>query len=192
MQPKPERLLFEFRRGVRECVAPAAALILVAAPLRSHPHHHPSPLAQTADCCDGLAPALKTGPLQAEARLTVTIVDAERGTPTPVRVRILTEKGEVLGLVGAPAAPIPALTERLLAEPGSVIGLPAQAIGVLRGRSDTAEGYALQENGAFLVNGFFDLPMPAGKFTLIVSKGFEFVRAVHAIELKAGDHLTRH
>ena len=44
---------------------------------------------------------------------------------------------------------------------------------------------------AFYVSGSFDLPMPAGKFFISLSKGYEFVRETEALIRKAGDQLTR-
>lgn len=138
------------------------------------------------------APALSgsaAGGVEAAARLTVTITDAKEGRRTPARVRIVDESGKPLGLAASPK--LGRVDEHQLAVPGSVPGLPAQAIAVMYGRKDEAEGYGFQPDGSFYVSGSFDLPMPAGKFTITISKGYEYVAESELLTLEVGDHVTR-
>ncbi|MBI4622029.1 MAG: CehA/McbA family metallohydrolase [Verrucomicrobia bacterium] len=129
------------------------------------------------------------GIARGEARLAVTILDAKTGEPTPVRVRITGEDGKPLGLPMPRNAP--GAAEARLAFPGSVVGLPPEAIGVMYGPNDSAQGYAFQPDGAFYVSGSFDMPMPAGKFRVTLTKGYEFIRESEELVLKAGDHVAR-
>jgi hypothetical protein len=129
------------------------------------------------------------GMARAEARLTVKILDAKTGEPTPVRVRIADEHGKAVGMPFPRNAP--GAAEARLAFPGSVVGLPPEAIGVMYGANDSAQGYAYQPDGAFYVSGSFEMPMPAGKFTLTLSKGYEYIRETEQLVFKAGDHLAR-
>ncbi len=154
----------------------------------AHPNHHVAQSVPQTQRGASLPPA---GPasVRADARLSVTINDAKLQRPTPVRVRITDESGKPLGLPLIPDAA--GVNETRLAVPGSVLGLPREAIGVMYGRFDTAEGYGFQPDGAFYVNGSFDLPMPAGKFVVAISKGYEFVQQSEELTFKPGDHLTR-
>src|ERR1035437_3069694 len=68
----------------------------------------------------------------------------------------------------------------------SAIPIPRQAIAVMFGTNDRAEGYAIQPDGSFYVDGAFDVRLPPGTYTLAISKGFEYLRETQAIELKAG------
>ncbi|HLU99868.1 MAG TPA: CehA/McbA family metallohydrolase [Acidobacteriota bacterium] len=115
-----------------------------------------------------------------DATLSVTIRDAKSGDLTPVRVLLTDANGNPVGK-----------TETGLAVPGSVRGLPAQAIGVMYGRYDQAEGFAYQPNGAFYVNGSFQMPLPEGTYTLTLSKGYEFVQQTETLTLEAGESLSR-
>lgn len=169
--------------------------MLAGGMVSAHPNHilaqAAPPVAKAGTPAGGGAPAA-TAPLRADARLTVTIVDAATGRPTPVRVRITDEGGRPLG---SPALAIPrnapAAIEARLAVPGTVPGLPPEAIAVMYGESDSAMGYGFQFNGAFYVGGAFDLPMPAGRFTVTITKGYEYVRLVETLDVKPGDRLTR-
>ena len=96
------------------------------------------------------------------------------GQPTPVRVRLRDEKGERPRVRGA------------VAVSESAIPVPRQAIAVLFGTDDRAEGYAIQPDGSFYVDGAFDVRLPPGTYTLTVSKGIEYLRETQTIELKAG------
>ena len=169
----------------------AVLLIGVTAPWSSfaHPNHAiapfpPSPLRSVA-----ARPAAATAALKADARLSVEITDAKTRAPTAARVRITDPNGKPLGL--PISAAIPVNDETRLAAPGSVVGLPAEAIGVMYGQNDAAQGFAFQPDGSFYVKGRFELPMPAGRFFLTISKGYEFARDQQELVFKPGDHLTR-
>ena len=95
-----------------------------------------------------------------EATLAVRIVEAANGQPTPVRVRLQNEKGERPKVRGA------------VAVSESAIPIPRQAIAVMFGTNDRAEGYAIQPDGSFYVDGAFDVRLPPGTYTLAISKGF--------------------
>ena len=164
-----------------------ASLLAGAGPLLSHPSHFSVQL--PAPSAPGNAAAFHLRPT--EARLAVTIVDAATGLPTPVRVRITDENGEPLGLAGVPNYPAPGAVAARLAVPGSVLGLPPEAIGVMYGANDQAQGYAFQRNGAFYVNGSFEMPMPAGQFTVTLSKGYEYIELTDQVQLARGDRATR-
>ena len=85
-----------------------------------------------------------------EGTLTVSILDAATGQPTPVRVRLRDEKGERPRVRGA------------VAVSESAIPVPRQAIAVLFGTDDRAEGYAIQPDGSFYVDGSFRRAPAAG------------------------------
>lgn len=166
--------------------------LLAAVPVFAHPDHHV--LAQVSAPARAKASVLPaaTAAVPTDARLTVTITDARTGRPTPVRIRITDEAGKPLGPPGLTLPRnSPGSAEARLSTPGTVLGLPKEAIGLLHGPSDAATGYAFQPNGAFYVDGAFDLPMPAGKFWLTISKGYEYLQQTEELTFKAGDHLTR-
>ncbi len=85
----------------------------------------------------------------ARSSLRVAILDAATGERTPVRVKMST-------LDGRPTA------------------LPEQAIGVMYGMWDHADGYGYQPDSAFYVDGFFELDVEPGRYVLAISKGNEF------------------
>jgi hypothetical protein len=114
-----------------------------------------------------------------EATLSVRIVDGSTGQPTPVRVRLQNEKGERPKVRGA------------VAVSESAIPIPRQAIAVMFGTDDRAEGYAIQPDGSFYVDGSFDVRLPPGTYTLALSKGFEYLRQTQTIELKPGSSVQR-
>lgn len=105
-------------------------------------------------------------------QLQVEIVAGKTGKPTPVRVR-LTRAGQVVKL------------------------LPQQAIGVMYGLWDHADGFGFQPDSSFYVNGSFRLALPPGTYELALSKGPEFLDQRHQLVVKAGKtqkkiyHLTR-
>ena len=94
-----------------------------------------------------LYPAQMTRP----ALVTVRIYDAGTGKLTPVRVRLQDSHGNRPRARGA--APVS----------DSVIPVPKQAIAVMWGRQDRAEGYLLQPDGSFYVDGVFDVQPAAGR-----------------------------
>ena len=109
-----------------------------------------------------------------DASISVRIVDARTGQPTPVRVRLLDSNGNPPKITGA------------LAVSDAAFGVPAAAIGVMYGQSDRAEGFLLQPDGAFYVDGSFDVKLPAGNYTLSLSKGYEYVQQTHKLSISAG------
>jgi hypothetical protein len=113
-----------------------------------------------------------------EAALSVKFLDAV-GKGTPVRVRLTDESGQPPKTKGAQAVPASALT------------VPAASIAVMYGRNDLAEGYLLQPDGSFYVDGAFDLRLAPGKYSLAISKGHEYVRQNHTLDLRPGQKLAR-
>jgi hypothetical protein len=111
----------------------------------------------------------------AESTLIVTIIEEEGGKPVPVRVRVTDERGEP---VAAPA--------NALALPGSVVGVPDEALAVMYGRNDSAEGFSLQPDGAFYVDGTFRLDLDPGRYEMTVSKGYEYRRWTSTVDPPAG------
>lgn len=107
------------------------------------------------------------------------VVDAGNGRPTPVRVLIQDSKGTRPHVRGA------------LAVSDSAIPIPKQAIPLLWGQQDRAEGYALQPDGSFYVDGAFDVRVPAGDYSITISKGFEYVRRAETVKIAAGASISR-
>src|SRR5947209_4327122 len=92
-----------------------------------------------------------------DAELSVRIFD--NGRPTAVRVHLsgpggLTPKARFAVAVSETAMPI-----------------PGQAIGVMWGQNDRVQGFTLQPDGSFYVDGAFDVRVPPGTYQLTVSKG---------------------
>ena len=103
---------------------------------------------------------------QKTARLSVAIVDGATGQGTPVRVH--------LTRAGRSEAPV-----------------PEAAIAVMYGRNDRAEGYRSQPDGAFYVDGAFELDLEPGNYWLFLSKGNEYLAQEHEIRLGAGEEVSR-
>lgn len=99
-------------------------------------------------------------------RLSVTILDKESGLPTPVRIRLTDMNG--------------------FSTP-----LPEEAIGIMYGRNDAAEGYAYQPDSAFYVDGAFSVELKPGKYRMILTKGFEYISQEHGIDLKDGENISQ-
>ena len=95
------------------------------------------------------------------ARLRVVILDGETGQPTPARVRLVDDAGR--------STP-----------------LPAEAVAVMYGHWDHADGYGYQPDSSFYVPGTFALDLPAGRYHLALSKGNEYVAQRHEIVLEPG------
>ena len=168
-------------------VAVGCAALAFAHP--DHPLARVLPLAQIghpATAGDVTAP-------RGDAKFSATFIDAKTGRPTPVRVRITDASGKPLGPV--PLSLPPSSTsapEARLSEPGSVIGLPKEAIAVMHGPNDIAVGYGFQANGAFFVSGTIEeMPMPAGTFWITLQKGYEFLEQSEEITFKPGEHVKR-
>jgi hypothetical protein len=113
------------------------------------------------------------------ATLSVRIIDAATGNPTPVRVRLQDSNGNRPRVTGAAA-----ISE-------SAIPIPKQAVGVMWGWDDRAQGYSLQPDGAFYVDGAFDVQAPPGVYTLSMSKGFEYRQQQATITLNGGESVAR-
>jgi hypothetical protein len=101
-----------------------------------------------------------------ETQLSVKIIDKESGLPTQVRVRLTDSEGNT--------AP-----------------LPDEAIGVMYGRNDAAEGYAYQPDSAFYIDGAFDLKLKPGKYMMILTKGFEYIAQQHIINISKSEKISR-
>lgn len=114
-----------------------------------------------------------------DVRLAVTIVDAATGQPTPVRVNLVGAEGRRPQVSGA------------LAVSTSAIPVPRQVLAVMWGRQDRAEGYALQPDGAFYVDGAFDVEVPPGTYAVTVSKGFEYLKQLVPLDVTAMSGLTQ-
>src|SRR5271157_850281 len=114
-----------------------------------------------------------------DAALSVQILDAATGRPTPVRIRLQDANGIRPRVRGA------------LTVSETAIPIPRQAIAVMWGQQDRAQGYALQPDGSFYVDGAFDARLPAGVYTLTVSKGFEYTQQTDTIDLLPGAAVTR-
>ncbi len=117
---------------------------------------------------------LYTAAAAADGALRVTVV--EGGSPTPVRVRITDATGR----------PISKTPLGALALPGEALGVPKEALSIMWGRDDRADGYATQPDGAFYVAGAFELRLPPGDYLIAVSKGYEYVRQQHRVTVTAG------
>ncbi len=117
-----------------------------------------------------------TASAAADGTLRVSIVDAATSAPTAARVRITNAAGQ----------PISKPVRGALAIPGQALGVPAEALAVMYGTDDRAEGYATQPDGAFYVDGAFEVSLPEGEYQVDVSKGYEFVRQRHRVSMSAG------
>jgi hypothetical protein len=117
--------------------------------------------------------------LTREATLSARIVDAATGRPTPARVTLQDSNGARPHVTGA------------LAISDSAIPIPKQAIALLWGRQDQAEGYALQPDGSFYVDGAFDVRLPPGSSSLTIGKGFEYVRREETVGLASSAQESR-
>jgi len=113
-----------------------------------------------------------------DAALSVRVLDAG-GHPTPVRVRLEDAAGTRPKVKGA------------IAVSESAIPIPRQAIAVMWGQNDRAEGYAIQPDGSFYVDGGFDVRLPPGTYHIAISKGFEFTAQTATIVLAPGANVTR-
>ncbi|MCZ6674129.1 MAG: hypothetical protein O7C75_14460, partial [Verrucomicrobia bacterium] len=100
------------------------------------------------------------------SRLVVKITDATTGEPTEARVRLIN--------INDKDAEIPAV-----------------GIGVMYGRFDRAEGYAFQSDGAFYVDGGFEIEVVPGNYRLTISKGFEYLAKEIELELTPGGNTTK-
>jgi hypothetical protein len=101
-----------------------------------------------------------------DGHLQVRIKDGSTGKPTPVRIRMVNDKG-----ITAP--------------------LPAAAIGIMYGRNDAAEGYAFQPDSAFYADGMFEVTLQPGTYHIKITKGFEYLEQQDEIRVEPGEKLSR-
>ena len=94
-------------------------------------------------------------------QLQIKVLDAETGKLTSVRVR-LTRAGKPVSVV------------------------PREAIAVMYGLWDHADGYAYQPDSSFYVAGAFHLKLPAGTYQLVLTKGNEYLRQTHTLVISPG------
>jgi len=73
----------------------------------------------------------------------------------------------------------------------SALPIPKQAVALLWGQQDRAEGYALQPDGSFYVDGAFDVRVPPGDYTIAISKGFEYGRRTESVKLAPGGSVAK-
>lgn len=103
---------------------------------------------------------------EGSSKLVVEISDAATGLPTEARVRITHLNGK-------------------LAEVEEV------GIGVMYGRNDKAEGFAFQPDGAFYVDGGFEMNIAPGSYRMTVTKGFEYLTQTIEFSLSPGANPTQ-
>mgnify|MGYP006289770881 CR=1 FL=1 len=101
------------------------------------------------------------------AALSVVIENANTGQPAAVRVRLASRSS------------------------GAVEPLPEEAIGVMWGRHDRAEGFLYQPDSSFYIDGSFEAELEPGEYILTFSKGNEYLAESHTFTLAAGDRLTK-
>jgi hypothetical protein len=121
---------------------------------------------------------IQSAQITREATLSVRIEDAA-GRPTPARVTLEDASGNRPKVRGA------------VAVSESAIPIPRQAIAVMWGQQDRAEGYATQPDGSFYVDGFFEVRLPAGSYRLAISKGFEYTPQTAKLDLSPGAAVRR-
>lgn len=114
-----------------------------------------------------------------DATLSVQVVDSATGQPTPVRVTLEDSHGVRPHVKGA------------VAISDSAIPIPRQALAVMWGQNDRAEGYALQPDGSFYVDGGFEVRVPPGDYKLTLSKGFEYTKLDQSITLASGANVKK-
>jgi hypothetical protein len=112
-----------------------------------------------------------------EAQVRVRIFDGAR--PTSVRVHLEDSHGVRPKARGA------------VAVSDTAIPIPKQAIAVMYGQNDRAQGYADQPDGSFYVDGSFDVRVPPGTYRFTLSKGFEYEPQTVTLELAPGASVTR-
>ena len=100
-----------------------------------------------------------------QAHLNVQVIDSQTDELTPVRVRFTEVNGKI------PPA-------------------PKEAVAIMYGRWDRAEGYEFQPDSSFYVDGGFNMELPGGEYKLQLSKGNEYISENHQIKLQPGDSLS--
>lgn len=124
---------------------------------------------------------LYTAAAETQGTLRVTVVEQGATAPTPVRVRITDAAGKPIS-----KAPLGAI-----AMPGEALGVPREALSIMWGRDDRADGYATQPDGAFYVDAPFEVALPPGEYTVTLTKGYEFLRQQHRVTVAAGRSLRQ-
>jgi hypothetical protein len=99
-------------------------------------------------------------------RLVVKVLDEGTGQPTPVRIR-------------------------LTRPDGAVAPLPDQAVAIMYGVWDHADGYGFQPDSSFYVAGSFSVDLPPGTYRLAVSKGNEYLAQQQELTIRAGRKLQK-
>ncbi len=113
-----------------------------------------------------------------DATLSVRVLDAS-GRLTPVRIRLEDANGNRPRVRGA------------LAVSETAIPIPRQALAVMWGQQDRAQGYAIQPDGSFYVDGAFDVRLPPGAYTVTVTKGFEYLARTDHLDMAPGASQAR-
>jgi hypothetical protein len=96
--------------------------------------------------------------------LHVTTIDVATGEPTPVRVKLTDSQGYAAGL-------------------------PEQAIGIMYGMWDHADGFAYQPDSSFYVDGMFEITLDPGTYVVSISKGNEFMEIRDTLNVEANTAL---
>lgn len=79
-----------------------------------------------------------------------------------------------------------AVRVRLTDANGHVPGLPVEAISIMYGRNDEAEGYGYQPDSSFYVDSHFTLDLKPGTYSILLSKGIEYLDQTREIEVREG------
>lgn len=124
---------------------------------------------------------LHTANAAVDGTLRMAITDEQTSAPTPVRVRIKDAAG----------VPISRPTLGRLTVPGKALGIPPEAVAIMYGRDDIADGFATQPDGAFYADGAFAVTLPAGEYEVDVTKGYEFIRQQHRVTVAPGATIDR-
>ena len=90
--------------------------------------------------------------------LRITALDAATGQLTPVRAKLTDADGHATAL-------------------------PDEAVGVMYGMQDHADGFAYQPDSAFYVDGAFELALAPGTYVLSLSKGNEFIEVHDTLDV---------
>ena len=97
----------------------------------------------------------------AASSVYIAIIDSLTQQPTPARVR-LTLNNRPIKI------------------------LPEQAVAVMYGVWDNADGYGFQPDSSFYVDGNFQALLPPGDYTIALSKGLEYLDQQHALRVESG------
>jgi hypothetical protein len=108
--------------------------------------------------------------------LFVTRIEAQQKR-SGIRVKITEQHSE---------KPIP-VRIKIIDSNDNVTALPDEAISIMYGRDDKAQGYGYQPDESFYVDGLFKLDLDAGKYRIHLSKGVEYLDQTFEIELKEGE-----